>query len=279
MESNEVVIETRNLYYAYEDEKYVLKNINLRINKGEIIAILGENGAGKTTLVKHFNGLLKPTKGEVFVLGKNVKDMSVAELSKHVGIVFQNPDHQLFSETVEKEIEFAMVNFGFEKHYIEERIEWALKLMGLEKYRNRSPYTLSIGERKRLTLATVLSYDPDILILDEPTAGQDFLQKEKIAELMNLLKHRKKTIIIVTHDIEFIVNRVERVILLVGGKIIYDGDKRGALTNYKLMKEARLLPPQVSQISWILYNLGVKLPKDILYTEELLRELLRIYKS
>ncbi|MCD6563770.1 MAG: ABC transporter ATP-binding protein [Thermoproteales archaeon] len=279
MKNNEVVIETRNLYYAYEDEKYVLKNINLRINKGEIIAILGENGAGKTTLVKHFNGLLKPTKGEVFVLGKNVKDMSVAELSKHVGIVFQNPDHQLFSETVEKEIEFAMVNFGFEKHYIEERIEWALKLMGLEKYRNRSPYTLSIGERKRLTLATVLSYDPDILILDEPTAGQDFLQKEKIAELMNLLKHRKKTIIIVTHDIEFIVNRVERVILLVGGKIIYDGDKRGALTNYKLMKEARLLPPQVSQISWILYNLGVKLPKDILYTEELLRELLRIYKS
>ncbi len=278
MEDSDTAIEIKNLFYAYEKE-YVLKNINIHIKKGEIVAILGENGAGKTTLIKHFNGLLKPTKGDVYVLGKNTKNVSVAELSKHVGIVFQNPDHQLFSENVEKEIEFAMVNFGFEKKYIKRRIDWALKLMGLEKYRSRSPYTLSIGERKRLTLAAVLSYDPDILVLDEPTAGQDFIQKEKIAELMNLLKHRKKTIIIVTHDIEFIVNRVERVIILKEGQIIYDGEKRGALTNYDLMKSARLIPPQVVQIVWELNNLGFGISYNVLYADELIHMLLKSLKK
>ncbi|OYT32285.1 MAG: ABC transporter ATP-binding protein [Thermofilum sp. ex4484_79] len=279
MANKENVIETKNLYFAYEGNKYILKNINLQIKRGEIIAILGENGAGKTTLIKHFNGLLKPSKGEVYILGKNTKESSVAELSRHVGIVFQNPDHQIFSETVEKEIEFAMRNFGFDKSYIKERVEWALRLMGLEKYRNRSPYTLSIGERKRLTLAAVLSYDPDILILDEPTAGQDFLQKERIAEMMNLLRHRQKTVIMVTHDIEFIVNRVERIIILAKGEILYDGDKREVLTNLQLLKKARLLPPQITQIAWLLQDNNIGVPTNILYIEELLNELLHLCKK
>jgi len=266
----EIVVEVKDLYYSYNSQP-VLQGVNLKIRRGEIIAIMGENGAGKTTLIKHFNGLLKPKRGSVKVFGIDTRNASVAELSRKVGLVFQNPDHQLFAETVEKEVEFALRNFGFEEEVVKKRVEWALNLMGLAKYRNRSPFTLSVGERKRLAIASVLSYDPELIIFDEPTAGQDFLQKERIAELLNLLRTRGKTVIIVTHDVEFVATRFERVIVMSQGKIIGDGSFREILSNSEILEKARLLPPQIVKCAWLLSDIGV--PRDTLYPEELVRKI------
>ncbi len=266
-----IAIETNSLFFSYNGRDFVLKDINLKIAKGETIAIMGENGAGKTTLVKHFNGLLKPTKGEVKVLGKNTKNESVASLSRHVGMIFQNPDHQLFGETIEKEVEFALRNFGFKEEIIERRVKWALELMELSEYRDKSPYTLSVGERKRLTIASVLAYDPDIVIMDEPTAGQDAIQKEKISEIISLLRHKGKTVIIVTHDVEFVVNRIDRVLLMADGHIIAEGDKRDVLTNLELLEKVRLLPPQIPHIAWLLKEEGLLNEHRVLYIDELIK--------
>ncbi|RLE63577.1 MAG: ABC transporter ATP-binding protein [Thermoprotei archaeon] len=271
----ETVVEVENLYYSYNSHP-VLRGINLEIRRGEIVAIMGENGAGKTTLIKHFNGLLKPKKGLVKVFGVDTRKVSVAELSRKVGLVFQNPDHQLFAETVEKEVEFALRNFGFKEEVIKRRVEWALNLMGLTKYRNRSPFTLSIGERKRLAIASVLSYDPELIIFDEPTAGQDFLQKERIAELLNLLRTQGKTVIIVTHDVEFVATRFERVIVMSQGRIIGDGSFRKILSNLEILKKARLLPPQIVKCAWLLSDIGI--PRDIIYPEELVEKLEKILR-
>ncbi|HDI12316.1 MAG TPA: ABC transporter ATP-binding protein, partial [Candidatus Bathyarchaeota archaeon] len=196
------MIEVRNVYFTYPNGVEALKEVSLHIDRGEFVAIMGQNGAGKTTLVKHFNGLLKPTKGEVLVDGVNTKEVSVATLARKVGYVFQNPDHQLFCETVEKEIAFALKNFGFDEELIKKRVDWALNLLGLSQYRESSPFMLSGGERKRLALASVLAWDPEVVILDEPTIGQDYAQKEKLRQFILQLKAQGKTVVIVTHDIE-----------------------------------------------------------------------------
>ncbi|HDD63859.1 MAG: ABC transporter ATP-binding protein [Thermoprotei archaeon] len=266
-------MEVKNLYFAYNGN-IVLKNINLEINLGESVAILGENGAGKTTLIKHFNGLLRPKQGSVKVLGMDTRQCSVAELSRHVGIVFQNPDHQLFAETVEKEVAFALENFGFSRELIRKRTNWALKLMGLTMMRHRSPFTLSDGEKRRLAIACILAYDPEIIVFDEPTAGQDGLQKEKLGELIKLLLTQNKTIIVVTHDIEFVSERFKRVVVMSRGRIIADGHPREILTDEKLLISANLLPPQATQCAWELR--GFNIPKNILYYYELKTRIVKI---
>ncbi|MCQ5336802.1 MAG: energy-coupling factor ABC transporter ATP-binding protein [Candidatus Methanomethylicia archaeon] len=243
------MIEFHNVFFSYQPGKDILKNINLKINKGELLAIIGPNGAGKTTLIKHINGLLKPQKGYVKVLDMNTKETTVALLARHVGFVFQNPDHQLFAETVEKEIMFALINFNFPENEIKERVERILHELDLIKYRNKSPFMLSGGERKRVALASVLCYDPSILILDEPTIGQDFHQKLNLIDLINKLNKEGKTVIIVTHDIEFVADFIPRCIIMSEGRIIADGPTEEILTDSKLLLENYLLPPQLVEIS------------------------------
>ncbi|UNQ72680.1 energy-coupling factor ABC transporter ATP-binding protein [Infirmifilum sp. NZ] len=240
----EPVIKVEDVYYKYPDGAEALKGVNLSIASGEFVAIMGENGAGKTTLVKHFNGVLKPTGGRVLVKGMDTRFHSVAELSRIVGLVFQNPDHQLFGETVFDEVAFALKNFNFPRDVIERRAEWALKVMELYRYKDRSPYSLSVGERKRLAIAAVLAYDPEILVLDEPTAGQDYVQKEKISEMLNLLRTTGKTVVIVTHDVEFVVEHVNRIVVMSDGKILASASPREILSNYMLLRRSHLLPPQ-----------------------------------
>ena len=176
------MIEVKDVYFTYPNGVEALKGVSLIIKNGEFVAIMGENGAGKTTLVKHFNGLLKPTKGEVLIDNVNTQDISVAKLARKVGFVFQNPDHQLFSESVEDEISFALKNFGFEEKVIKKQVDWALNLLDVLQYRKTSPFMLSGGERKRVALASILAWDPKIIILDEPTIGQDHQQKEKLQQ-------------------------------------------------------------------------------------------------
>ncbi len=253
-EGTEHVIRVEDVYYEYPDGVEALRGVSMTVSSGEFVAIMGENGAGKTTLIKHFNGVLKPTKGRVLVKGRDTRTCSVAELSRIVGLVFQNPDHQLFGETVYDEVAFALRNFNFPKEVIERRVEWALKIMELYRYKDKSPYSLSVGERKRLAIAAVLAYDPEIVVLDEPTAGQDYVQKEKISEILNLLRTMGKTVVIVTHDVEFVVEHVDRVYLMSEGRIIASAPPREIFTQQALLRRAHLLPPQSVRLARVLFG-------------------------
>ena len=242
------MLEVQDIHYCYSSNVEALKGVTLTIKEGEFVAIMGQNGAGKTTLIKHFNGLLKPTSGKVLVEGIETTKTSVAALSKNVGFVFQNPDHQLFSETVDDEIAFALKNFGYEAEAIEKRIDWAVNLLGISQYRKTSPFMLSGGERKRVALASVLAWDPKVLVLDEPTIGQDHQQKENLRQFIMQLQTQGKTIVTVTHDVEFVAECNPRVVLMRGGKIIGDGDGKNILTDTEILEQASIVLPQIAQI-------------------------------
>jgi len=271
------VIEVKDLYFTYPTGVEALKGITLTVDDGEFLAIMGQNGAGKTTLVKHFNGLLKPTKGEVVVDGVSTREVSVAQLARKVGFVFQNPDHQLFCETVEEEVAFALRNFGFEENAIKKRVDWALNLLDVTQYRQTSPFMLSGGERKRVALASVLAWDPQVVILDEPTIGQDHQQKEKLRQFIVQLNAQKKTVIIVTHDVEFVAECNPRVVLMTEGKIVAEGLAEEILTNQKLVAQASIVPPQITQIFLGLPDLG--LPTNVIDVHEARRILLDILEG
>jgi len=218
------------------------------VGTGETVAIVGENGAGKTTLVRHTNGLLKPTKGTVFVDGVDTRDTTTATLSRKVGIAFQNPDHQLFSESVESEVRFAMKNFGFDEELVSQRLDWALNFFELKQYRKSSPLVLSGGEKKRLTLACILAWDPEVVILDEPTVGQDALQKEKLAQIFKMLQSTGKTIILVSHDVEFLWPIQPRLVVMSGGKVVADGETSKIMADRELLDGARVTQPQLLRL-------------------------------
>ena len=270
------MIKVKDVYFTYPNGVEALKGISLTIPDGEFIAIMGQNGAGKTTLVKHFNGLLKPTRGEVTVDGVNTREVSVAKLARKVGFVFQNPDHQLFCETVEDEVAFALRNFGFKESTLKKRVTWALNLLDVTQYRQTSPFMLSGGERKRVAIASVLAWNPKVVILDEPTIGQDNQQKEKLRHFIAQLNAQKKTVIIVTHDVEFVAECNPRVVLMVDGKIVADGGAEEILTNPKLVAQASIVPPQITQIFLGLSDLG--LPTNVIDVHEARKVLLDLWR-
>ncbi|MGD0407349.1 MAG: energy-coupling factor ABC transporter ATP-binding protein [Candidatus Bathyarchaeia archaeon] len=271
------MIVAEDVHFSYPNKVEALKGVSLTIKDGEFVAIMGQNGAGKSTLVKHFNGLLKPALGTVRVDGVETKKTSVATLARNVGFVFQNPDHQLFSETVEDEIAFALKNFGFEPEVIEKRVTWALNLLALTQYRKTSPFLLSGGERKRVALASVLAWDPQMLILDEPTIGQDHEQKEKLRQFIMQMQTQKKTVVIVTHDVEFVAECNPRVVLMKEGKIVADGVGKEILTDPALLELSSIVLPQIAQIFTKLSVLG--LPKDIIDIYEAKEIILKAQES
>lgn len=261
LQANKEVINFENVDYSHPNGNIALRNVSFRINGGELLAILGGNGAGKTTLVRHMNGLLKATHGFVSVFGKDAKATSCAELSRRVGIVFQNPNNQLFEQSVRKEIEFALKNFGLSKEVVEERTNWALETFALTQYEERAPMELSGGEKKRLCVALVLAWDPDILILDEPTVGQDSEQKERLAQTIRLLLSQKKTVILVTHDVEFVWPLQPRVLVLSNGELIADGPSQRILTDSDILGRGNILPPQLVSLSRC-FGLEPPVPSD-----------------
>jgi energy-coupling factor transport system ATP-binding protein len=242
------MISTENVSFHYTAGSNVLQNVNLQIKDGEFIAIMGENGAGKTTLVKMFNGLLKPTEGAVLVDGVNTREKSVAQLSRDVGLIFQNPDHQLFAETVREEVAFSLRNFGFEEDIIQRRITSVLTTLDLNRYEKSSPFVLSGGERKRVALAAVLAWDPKHVVMDEPTIGQDYLQKDHLRNFIVQITSQGKTVVIVTHDVEFVAECKPRVVLLSHGKIVADGRAAEILTNPQTLQQASLVMPQIASL-------------------------------
>jgi len=274
--SDAIVVDNISFSYGYEP---VLTDVSLTVRLGEVLAIMGESGAGKTTLVKHFNGLLKPQRGRVTVFGVDTREASVSTLSRRVGIVFQNPNHQIFAETVEDEVAFAMKNFGFSKEDIESRVKWILDYMGLSAYRDKSPFNLSIGERKRVCIAAVLSYEPDVVVFDEPTAGQDHHNKERMRHLIGSLKAEKRGVVIVTHDVEFAATISDRIVVLSGGRIVAEGPAREVITSRDAMARARLMMPQIAMIASLLRDKGIQVGDGRLTPEELANELVSLGRT
>ena len=270
------LILVKDVEYVYSDKTFALRGINLSISKGEFIAIMGKNGAGKSTLIKTFNGLLRPSNGNVYVKGKNARNHTIAELSSLIGVIFQNPLHQLFSNTVEDEIKFSLKNLELEDAEIQERIDHTLKQFNLEKYRTRSPLNLSGGETKKLAIASIVCRDPEILVFDEPTLGQDAKEINFFIDLVKNEISNGKTVIIITHNLEFALEHIPRVILMSDGEIVADGPTQDVLTQEFLINESSLILPQIYQFSLALNELGIPTPKNI-YSKKQMLDFLKKY--
>jgi len=243
------VISFRNVDYSHPNGTVALHDINLNISASQLVTILGANGAGKSTLVRHMNGLLKPTHGTVKIFGEDTKTTTPANLSRKIGIVFQNPNNQLFAQTVTKEIEFGLRNFGFPEDFVKDRVRWALETFALTEYSERSPIELSGGEKKRLCIALVLAWNPSVLILDEPTVGQDSEQKEKLSEIIRNLLVAKKNVILVTHDVEFVWPLQPRIILMSNSSIVADGPAQEVLAHPDVAQRSSIIVPQLVDFS------------------------------
>ncbi|MEM5818498.1 MAG: ATP-binding cassette domain-containing protein, partial [Desulfitobacterium hafniense] len=253
---NSALIQIKQLVHRFESGQIGVQGIDLTIEKGEFVALAGSNGAGKTTLAKHINGLLRPTQGEVIIKGLNTKDVDTAQLAKTVGYVFQNPDHQIFSVSVEKELEFGLKNAGFTRAEIAERITQALALTGLENYRQVHPYTLSKGERQFIAVASVLALTPEILVIDEPTTGLDWVGVEKIMKLLQQLHREGTTILMISHDMDSVADYAERVIILREGQVMRDAPPWEAFADESMLRQAAVLPPQLCVLNQRLQDLG-----------------------
>jgi energy-coupling factor transport system ATP-binding protein len=270
----ERVISIRDIKFTYENGPEALRGVNLDIRSGEYVALVGGNGSGKTTLAKHMNGLLRPSSGSVEVMGKPALDRTVAELSRMVGYAFQNPDHQLFCSTVDDELAFGPRNLKCPPEEVTRRVEFALDIMDLRAVRGEPPLSLSLGERRKVSLGSVIAMDPKVLILDEPTMGLDAVQSRELMATIRKLNDDGHTIILITHEMKLVAEHADRVIMMASGRTMLDADAKGAFTDLAILERCKLVPPPVSKLAHRLVERGVS--KDILSPEELVFELMRL---
>lgn len=241
-------IEISNLHFTYPTGVHALRGISLTIESGEQAAIVGQNGAGKTTLVKHLNGLLQPTSGYVRIGDWDTKEHSVAKMARRVGYVFQNPDEQLFSKTVGVEVAFGPRNLGYSNEQVQASVKDALAMTELSDKTETNPYDLSPTWRKMVALASVIAMNTDILIFDEPTTGQDAANVARIANVIKVLRERGKTVITITHDIDFCAENFERVIAMSQGQILLDGKANDVLGQEGILATTYVDPPQLTRL-------------------------------
>jgi len=267
------IIRVENLRHVYPGNIEALKGINLDVRRGEFLAIIGQNGSGKSTLVKHFNGLLKPTGGRVLVDGVDSRTATVSELAQTVGYVFQNPDHQIFEDSVEKEIAYGPKNHKVPKDEINRRVKHVLKMVGLEGYEEEYPFTLGKGERQRIAVAAILATQPEVLIVDEPTTGQDWRGKEGMMKLIKDLHSAGHTIITITHDMDLVARFAERVVVLRKGEIVLVGTPTAVFEQVELLRETFLEPPPVAQFA---QSLGLG---SIVTIQDCVRQLDRLLRA
>jgi energy-coupling factor transport system ATP-binding protein len=248
-----VILELRDVDYVYPTRAVeALKGINLQIREGEFLALVGQNGSGKTTLAKHLNGLLKPTRGEVFFRGRPLQEIRRTEMARHVGYVFQNPDHQIFSNTVREEVGFSLRMAGMDPKAIEERVAEALAVVGLSGYEEEVPFTLTKGERQRVAVASVLAAQPQVIILDEPTTGLDYRHQRSMMEMLRDLHRRGHTVIIITHSMWVAAEYAERVVVMKDGQILLDAPTRATFAQEQVLAEASLRPPPLLRLgNWL----------------------------
>ena len=241
-------IEIKDLHHTYPAGVKALNGISLIIETGEQVAIVGQNGAGKTTLVKHLNGLLQPTSGSVFIGDWNTSKHQVAKLASRVGYVFQNPDEQLFTKNVHQEVSFGPKNLGYDTDKVEALVEDALKLTELSSQKETNPYDLSPTWRKMVALASIIAMDTSIIIFDEPTTGQDAANIARMADAIAALRERGKTVITITHDIDFCAENFERVIALAKGQVLLDGPANDVLGQEEILAQTYVDPPQLTRL-------------------------------
>ncbi|MHB9094444.1 MAG: ABC transporter ATP-binding protein [Eubacteriales bacterium] len=250
------VLQVSNLLYQYTPDIIALQSVNLTIRRGEFVALIGRNGSGKTTLTKHFNGLLKPTDGEVVVDGMNTKKFNTSILAQVVGYVFQNPDHQIFSNSLERELAYGLKNAGLDDAEIKLRVDNALKLTGLEQQRNDHPFSLGKGERQKVAVASILALEPKILVIDEPTTGQDWAGMQNMMALIKQLHENGTTVIMISHDMEIVAKCAQRVIVMKDGGILLEGSTREVFENFEMLEQAGIVPPQIVRLTARLKDLG-----------------------
>ncbi|MFE8699849.1 energy-coupling factor ABC transporter ATP-binding protein [Cytobacillus sp. FJAT-54145] len=242
------IIDIRNLSYAYSNGTKALDNITLQISNSESVAIIGQNGAGKTTLVKLIKGLMKPLNGDVIVDLFNTKNYTTAQMAKFVGYVFQNPDDQIFHNDVYSEITFGPRKIKMKEKDISENVKWAAELCNLENYLKENPFDLPLSIRKFVTIASVISMRPKIIILDEPTAGQDKIGIETLSKIIKILSDKGHTIITISHDMEFVAENFKRTIVMANKKIVADNKTNEIFWNEGVLAEAMLKPPHVLKL-------------------------------
>lgn len=280
-------IKLEHINYIYSEgtayEKAALKDICLEIKEGEFIGIIGHTGSGKSTLIQHLNGILKATSGELYCNGKNIYEEGypMKELRNYVGLVFQYPEHQLFEVDVMKDVCFGPKNQGLSPEECEKRAREALQLVGLkEKYYTRSPFDLSGGQKRRAAIAGVLAMQPQVLVLDEPTAGLDPKGRDDILEQISMLhKKTNMTVILVSHSMEDIAKYVDRIIVMNKGEVMYEGKPKEVFRHYKELEKIGLAAPQVTYVMKELKEKGFPVSDEATTVEEAVEEILRGMKG
>ncbi|WP_322506695.1 ABC transporter ATP-binding protein [Anaerolinea sp.] len=253
-ETSSELLRFENVTFQYHPEILpTLKNINFSIHKGEVTAILGHNGAGKTTLVKHALGLLKPTKGTVYLDGKDTKTITIAEAAHTIGYVFQSPTQMLFAPTVEQELAFGPQNLGFSPQEIQQNVDWALQTVHLENEKRTPPLALSFGQQKRVSIASILSMKSRILMMDEPTAGQDYWNYHSfMSSILEMPGY--DAVLFITHDLDLAITYANRIILMANGEIIRDGSPEEVLRDIETLKNAHVLPTSLLSLNLKLFD-------------------------
>jgi len=241
-------IEINDLHYTYATGVEALRGVSFSVEPGERLAIVGQNGAGKTTLVKHLNGLLKPTQGSVMVGDWDTRQTATYRLAQRVGYVFQNPDEQLFCSSVGEEVAFGPRNLGFPAEKVEQLAQEAMALTEIAAYAESNSYDLSPSMRKLVALASVLAMDTPVVVLDEPTTGQDAVNIGRMAHIVNRLYEQGKTVITITHDIDFCAENLARLIAMGQGKMILDAPMHEAVAQEALLESTYVTPPQLTRL-------------------------------
>ncbi|MBQ1263376.1 MAG: energy-coupling factor transporter ATPase [Oscillospiraceae bacterium] len=278
------LIRCENVSFQYGEERDMLtalKNINLEINRGEFVAILGHNGSGKSTLAKHFNAVLTPTnEGRVLVGGIDTKDEErIFDVRRQVGMVFQNPDNQIVATIVEEDVAFAPENLGVPQAEIRKRVDDALEAVGMSEYKKHAPHKLSGGQKQRVAIAGVLAMQSECIVLDEPTAMLDPKGREQVmAAIVSLAKEQGKTVILITHFMEEAA-LCDRVIVMNDGAVLLDGAPKEVFSKRAELKSVGLSVPAVTELCAILNENGVEIQSNIISEEECLKEVLKILKG
>lgn len=277
-------INFKNVSFVYGEktpfEKLALDNIDLTIKKGEFVGIIGHTGSGKSTLIQHFNGILKPTSGDVFIGDMNTKDKELAKsgLRYKIGLVFQYPEYQLFEETIEKDIAFGPKNMGLSEEEVTARVKEAMEIVGLdyEAKKDKSPFEISGGQKRRVAIAGILAMKPDILILDEPTAGLDPKGRDELFfQIKRLYEKNNITIVLISHSMEDVAKLVNRIIIMKNGHIHLDKSTKEAFSDVDDLKKVGLNVPQITELMDILRKKGHHFSKNILTVDEAFNEIKR----
>ena len=279
---NSNIIETRNLCYSYEGGDLALDNVSIEIERGKTTAVLGGNGAGKSTLFLNLNGVLRPQSGEIYVAGKKLEysRKSILEMRRRVGIVFQDPDHQLFSADVYKDISFGAVNLGLDEDEVRRRVDDAMEKTGVAHLAKRPTHALSYGQKKRVAIAGVLVMEPELIILDEPTAGLDPQGVSEIMKLLDEIKARTGiSVVIATHDIDMVPLYSDRVYIMNGGKVVAGGTSKEIFSDSESIRQNNLRLPRIEHLMEILKDRdGLDVDKSAATIGEARTEILKVVR-